>query len=120
MGFRSRNPTRAPLLTARRKALHLAWAHQHRQSTVGYWKHFAWFDEFRFQFNRADGRVRRDMGPLIRLDTTLTGDRHVSILSDHLSPFMSIVHSDGFGEFQQDNATPHVQNCYRVGPGALF
>ena len=50
----------------------------------------------------------RDMGPLIRLDTTLTGDSYVSILSDHLHPFMSIVHSDGLGQFQQDNATPHT------------
>ncbi|GFX91051.1 transposable element tcb2 transposase [Trichonephila clavipes] len=48
------------------------------------------------------------MGPLIRLDTTLTGDRYTSILSDHLHPFMSIVHSDGLGEFQQDNAIPHT------------
>ncbi|GFS96389.1 uncharacterized protein TNCV_17231 [Trichonephila clavipes] len=45
------------------------------------------------------------MGPLILLDTTLTGDRNVSILSDLLHPFMSIVHSDGLGEFQQDNMT---------------
>ena len=50
----------------------------------------------------------RDMGPLIRLDTTLTGNRYVIILSDHLHPFMSIVHSDGLGQFQQDNATPHT------------
>ncbi|GFS47451.1 uncharacterized protein TNCV_4863521 [Trichonephila clavipes] len=50
----------------------------------------------------------RDMGTLIRLDTTLTGDRHVSILSDHLHPFMSIVYSEGLGKFQQDNATPHT------------
>ncbi|GFX91827.1 transposable element Tcb2 transposase [Trichonephila clavipes] len=50
----------------------------------------------------------RDMGPLIRLDMTLTSDRYVSILSDHLHPFMSIVHSDGLGEFQQDNATLHT------------
>ncbi|GFV24654.1 transposable element tcb2 transposase [Trichonephila clavipes] len=48
------------------------------------------------------------MGPLIRLDTTLISDRYVSILSDQLHPFMSIVHSDGHGEFQQDNATPHM------------
>ncbi|GFX96949.1 uncharacterized protein TNCV_1996811 [Trichonephila clavipes] len=52
-----------------------------------------------------------NMGPLICLDTTLIGDRYVSILSDLLHPFMSIVHSDGFGEFQQDNAIPpHIQN----------
>ncbi|GBM67544.1 hypothetical protein AVEN_73680-1 [Araneus ventricosus] len=50
----------------------------------------------------------RDMGPLIRLETTLTGDRYLSILSDHLHSFMSIVHSDGLGQFQQDSATPHV------------
>ncbi|GFV01418.1 DDE_3 domain-containing protein [Trichonephila clavipes] len=48
------------------------------------------------------------MGSLIRLDTTLTGERYVSILSDHLHPFMSIVHSERLGEFQQDNATPHT------------
>ncbi|GBM64994.1 hypothetical protein AVEN_14085-1 [Araneus ventricosus] len=49
----------------------------------------------------------RDMGPLIRLETTLTCDRYLSILPDHLHSFMSIVHSDGLGQFQQDNATPH-------------
>ncbi|GBM76031.1 hypothetical protein AVEN_53905-1 [Araneus ventricosus] len=50
----------------------------------------------------------RDMGPLIRLETTLTGDRYLSILPDHLHSFMSIVHSDGLGQFQQDTATPHA------------
>ncbi|GBM98246.1 hypothetical protein AVEN_85505-1 [Araneus ventricosus] len=50
----------------------------------------------------------RDMGPLIRLETTLTGDRYLSIPPDHLHPFMSIVHSDGLGHFQQDNVTPHA------------
>ncbi|GBM57904.1 hypothetical protein AVEN_237785-1 [Araneus ventricosus] len=48
------------------------------------------------------------MGPLIRLETTLTGDRYLSILPDHLHSFMSIVQSDGLGQFQQDNATPHA------------
>ncbi|GBN52123.1 hypothetical protein AVEN_235828-1 [Araneus ventricosus] len=50
----------------------------------------------------------RDMGPLIRLETTLTSDRYLRILSDHLHSFMSIAHSDGLGQFQQDNATPHA------------
>uniref|UniRef100_A0A2L2Z4L5 Transposable element Tc1 transposase n=1 Tax=Parasteatoda tepidariorum TaxID=114398 RepID=A0A2L2Z4L5_PARTP len=48
------------------------------------------------------------MGPLIRLDKSLTGDGYVRILFDHLHPFMSIVHSDGLGQFQQDNSTPHT------------
>ncbi|GFW09652.1 transposable element Tcb2 transposase [Trichonephila clavipes] len=50
----------------------------------------------------------RSMGPLIRLDTSMTCHRYVSILSDHLLPFIFIVHSDGLGEFQQDIATPHI------------
>ena len=37
----------------------------------------------------------------------MTGQRYVNILSDHLHPFMSYVHSDGRGRFQQDNAPPH-------------
>ncbi|GBM95790.1 hypothetical protein AVEN_90597-1 [Araneus ventricosus] len=50
----------------------------------------------------------RDMGPLICLETTLTVDRYLSNLSDHLHSFMSIVHSDGLGQFQKDKATPHT------------
>ncbi|GBN77291.1 hypothetical protein AVEN_38300-1 [Araneus ventricosus] len=50
----------------------------------------------------------RDMGPLIRLETTLTGDRYLIILPDHLHSFIFIMHSDGLGQFQQDNATPHA------------
>ncbi|GBM45042.1 hypothetical protein AVEN_98889-1 [Araneus ventricosus] len=50
----------------------------------------------------------RDMGPLICLETTLTGDRCLSILSGHLHSFMSILHSDGLRQFQQDDATPHA------------
>ena len=49
-----------------------------------------------------------DLGPLICLDTALTGDTYVHFLADHLYPFMFIVHSDGFGQFQQDNVTPHA------------
>ncbi|GFX68530.1 transposable element Tcb2 transposase [Trichonephila clavipes] len=81
---------------------------QHRHWTVDEWQHVALSDEPRFQFNRADGRVRvwrqphestdptcpertvqadggsvmvwgvcnwHDMGPLIRLDTILTGTK---------------------------------------------
>ncbi|GFX24975.1 transposable element tcb2 transposase [Trichonephila clavipes] len=39
------------------------------------------------------------MGPLIRLDKTLIGDRYKSILPDQLHPFISIVHSNGLGNF---------------------
>ncbi|GFX07450.1 transposable element Tcb2 transposase [Trichonephila clavipes] len=62
----------------------------------------------------------RDMGPLIRLDMTLTGDRYASLLSDHLHPFMSIVHSDGLGEFQHNNATPHLSRITTYWPQEHF
>ncbi|GFV46559.1 transposable element Tcb2 transposase [Trichonephila clavipes] len=52
--------------------------------------------------------IWRDMGPLIRLDTTLMGDRSLSIITYQLPIFMCIVHSDGLGEFQLDNATPYA------------
>ncbi|GBO30502.1 hypothetical protein AVEN_255017-1 [Araneus ventricosus] len=48
------------------------------------------------------------MGPLLRLETTLTGDRYLSILHNHLHSFISFVHSDRLGRFQQVNATPHA------------
>ncbi|GBN05057.1 hypothetical protein AVEN_31966-1 [Araneus ventricosus] len=78
MGSQSRRPTRVPLLTALHKALLLSWARQHYQWTVDDWKHVTWSDESRFQLYWTDARVR------------------------------SIVHSDGLGQFQQDNATPHA------------
>ncbi|GFV17084.1 transposable element tcb2 transposase [Trichonephila clavipes] len=46
------------------------------------------------------------MGPLIRLDMTVTGNRYVRILPAHLDLLMPIAHSEG--EFQQDNVTPQT------------
>lgn len=58
------------------------------------------------------------MGPQIRTETALADDRYVNILSDSIYPFMSTVHSDGFGQVQQD--TPYVENYYGVAPGTVF
>ncbi|GBN41337.1 hypothetical protein AVEN_237017-1 [Araneus ventricosus] len=58
MGFQSLRPTRVPLLTARHKALHLAWARQHYYWTVDNWKHVAWSNESCFQLYRTDPRVQ--------------------------------------------------------------
>lgn len=44
------------------------------------------------------------MDYLIRLEAILTGNRCVSILSDHLHAFMCSVKSEGFGRFHPDNA----------------
>ncbi|GFX80243.1 transposable element Tcb2 transposase [Trichonephila clavipes] len=61
-----------------------------------------------------------EMVPLMRLDTNLTCDRYVSLLFDHLPPFMFNKHSDGLGEFQQDNATPHTSKIASEEPSAEF
>ncbi|GFW60547.1 transposable element Tcb2 transposase [Trichonephila clavipes] len=68
MGFWSRRPTRVPLLTARHKALRLAWVRQHRHWTVDDWKHVAWSDESSFQLNRAEGHVQVRRQPHESLD----------------------------------------------------
>ncbi|GFX79039.1 transposable element Tcb2 transposase [Trichonephila clavipes] len=68
MGFRSRRPTRVPLLTVRHKALRLAWARQHRYWTVDGWKRVARPDESRFHLNRTDARVWRQ--PHESMDST--------------------------------------------------
>ncbi|GFY26046.1 transposable element Tcb2 transposase [Trichonephila clavipes] len=70
MGSRSRRRIRVPLLTARHKALFLAWARQHRHWTVDDWKHVARSDEPIFQLNRADRRVRYQGQPHESIDPT--------------------------------------------------
>ncbi|GFW36616.1 HTH_Tnp_Tc3_2 domain-containing protein [Trichonephila clavipes] len=50
----NRRPTCVPLLTARHKALRLAWD---LHWTIDDWNHVVWSDESRFQLNPADGRV---------------------------------------------------------------
>lgn len=39
---------------------------------------------------------------------SLTGDKYVNILSDHLHPFMSVVPVDRLRQFQRDNVTFHT------------
>ncbi|GFQ97004.1 DDE_3 domain-containing protein [Trichonephila clavata] len=58
-----------------------------------------------------------EMGPLILLDSTITGQRYVNILSNHMHSFMSCEHYFiGRGQFQKYNAPPLPQfySCYRV------
>lgn len=52
------------------------------------------------------------VGVLWDLDTSR--DDYVSIMSDHLPPFMTIVHSDKVGQFQKDNVIPHISRVATV------
>ncbi|GFQ88115.1 uncharacterized protein TNCT_67901 [Trichonephila clavata] len=47
-----------------------------------------------------------EMRPLIRPDSTMIGQRIVNLLSDHLHPFISCVHSNGRRHSQRDNLPP--------------
>ncbi|GBO41597.1 hypothetical protein AVEN_109003-1 [Araneus ventricosus] len=98
MSFRSRRTTIVPLLTARHKALCIACARQHSYWTVDNWKPVA-------------GLTCVVTNCIGRMDMYGNGsDRYVTILYDHLYPFIPIVDSDGFRQFQQDNATPHTSS----------
>ena len=44
------------------------------------------------------------LGPAIHVDVPLTRTTYLSIVADHVLPFMETVFPDGSGLFQQDNA----------------
>ena len=43
------------------------------------------------------------LGPTIHVDVTLTHITYLSIIADHVHPFMEMVFPDGCGLFQEDN-----------------
>ncbi|GBM29387.1 hypothetical protein AVEN_253909-1 [Araneus ventricosus] len=63
----------------------------------------------------------RDMGPLIRLETTLTGDMYLSILYDHLILIHVHCAFQWIGTIPAGRCdTPRVESCYQVAPRTLF
>jgi hypothetical protein len=42
--------------------------------------------------------------PLVRLNTSLTGNPYVALLGDHLQPLMDFMYAHNDGIFKQDNA----------------
>ena len=49
------------------------------------------------------------LGPIVFMDSSITKDVYISMLSGNLLPFIDILHADSQTNviFQQDNATPH-------------
>jgi len=111
---------------------HQQWAREHQNWTTEQWKKVARSDESRFLLHHVDGRVRvhrlpgehmapgctmgrrqadggsvmlwakfcwETLGPAIHVD--------LSIVADHVHPFMEMVFPGGCGLFQQDNALCH-------------
>ena len=53
------------------------------------------------------------LGPLVRLDRTLTGNAYVQLLGDHLQPFMDFMYPNNDGIFMDDNAPCHRATTVR-------
>ena len=50
-----------------------------------------------------------NLGSSIHVDVILTWTTYLSIVADHIHPFMETVFPDGCGLFQQDNAPCHKE-----------
>ena len=53
------------------------------------------------------------LGTPIHVDVTLTRTSYLSIVADHVHPFMETVFPDGCGFFQQDNAPCHKAKMFQ-------
>jgi len=103
----------------------LQFARDHQNWTVEDWKNVAWSDESQFLLRHSDGRVRighkqnENMDPSCLVTAVQAGGgemvwgmfgtlwAYLSIVSDHVHPFMATMFSSSDVYFQQDNAPCH-------------
>ncbi len=121
MGFSSRRPHRVPLLSAKNRKLRLQFIQAHQNWTIEDWKNDAWSDDLDFCCD-TDGRVRiwrkewihpalsqwfrlavvvlwckglfswHTLGPLVPIEHCLNATAYLSIVADHVHPFMTTVY----------------------------
>uniref|UniRef100_A0AAY5L5G1 Transposase Tc1-like domain-containing protein n=1 Tax=Esox lucius TaxID=8010 RepID=A0AAY5L5G1_ESOLU len=126
-----------PLISTTNRKKRLQFARAHQNWTVEDWKNVAWSDESRFLLRHSDGRVRiwrkqnENMDPsclvttvqaggggvmvwgmfswhtLVPIGHRLNATAYLSIVSDHVHPFMTTMYPSSDGYFQQDNAPCH-------------
>ncbi len=98
MGFSSRRPHRVPLLSAKNRKRRLQFTQVHQNWTIEDWKNVAWSDGSRFLLRHSDGRVRiwqkkhESMDPSCLLEHRFNAVAYLSIVADHVHPFMTTVH----------------------------
>ncbi len=133
MGSSSRRPHRVPLLSAKNRTRRIKFTQDHQNWTIEDWKNVAWSDESWFLLKHSDGRVRikrkehesmdqwwwrwcngvwdifyiHTLGPLVPIEHCLNATVYLSIVADHVHPFMTTVYTSSDGYFQQDNAPCH-------------
>ncbi|KAG1931641.1 hypothetical protein F2P79_021521 [Pimephales promelas] len=116
MGYSSRRPHRVPLLSAKNRKLRLQFAQAHRNWTIEDWKNVAW-SESRFLLRHSDGWwwwchgvgifSWHSLGPLVPIEHRCNATAYLSIVADHVHPFMTTMYPTSDGYFQQDNAPCH-------------
>ncbi len=56
------------------------------------------------------------LGPLVPIEHCLNATAYLSIVADHVNPFMTTVYPSSYGFFQQDNAPCHkaqiISDCF--------
>ncbi len=118
MGYSSRRPHRVPLLSAKNRKRWLQFEQAHWNWTIEDWKNVPWSDESRFLLRHSDGRVRiwnesmdpsclndsgwwcngmgdifgHTLGPLVPIEHNLNATAYLSIVADHVHPFMTTVY----------------------------
>ncbi len=103
IGYSSRRPHRVPLMSAKNRKRRLQFAQAHQNWTIEDWKNVAWS---RFLLWYSDSRVRiwrkehesmdlsclvsmHTFGPLVPIEHRLNATAYLSIVSDHVYPFMT-------------------------------
>ncbi len=128
MGSSSRRPHRVLLLSAKNRKRRLQFAQAHQNWTIEDWKNVVWSDESRFLLQHSDeskdpsclvstvqaGGVMvwgifswHTLGSLVPIEHRLNATAYLSIVADHVHPFMTTVYPSSDGYFQQDNAPSH-------------
>ncbi len=130
MGYSSRRPHRVPLLSAKNRKQNLQFTQAHQNWTIEDWKNVAWSDESRFLLRHSEfltmmhgsilpclnvqaGGVMvwgifswNTLRPLGPIEHSLNATVYMSIVADHVHPFMTSV-PIFWCYFQQDNAPCH-------------
>ncbi len=134
MGSSSRRPHRVPLLSAKNRTRRIQFTQAHKNWTIEDWKNIAWSDGsdgrviiWRKEHESMDPSCLvstvqaaggsgvmvwgifswHTFGPLVSIEHHLNTTVYLSIIADHVHPFMTTVYTSTDGYFQQDNAPCH-------------
>ncbi len=122
MGYSSRRPHRMPPLSAKNRKWKLQFAQTHKHWTIRRLENVAWSDESQFLLDPSClvSTVQAGCGgemvwgiyswhtldPLVPIEHNLNATAYLSIVSDHVHPFMTTVYpfSDGYFQYKAQSS----------------